>query len=383
MKVFGISNISFLSLHCLLPVLMAVTLIGCNPDDEEKRQIDYALLDEIELELQLRITDSEDFVASNLNGFYATKDGSLLITERSGPGIHQFKTDGDYVKRVAREGRGPGELSPWFHSHFNGVTLIATNNPGYNSTIFQQDEEGIFQYVKTVSQRYPGSFIGFRDNENLNSFYSSENKAMQSLQVPSEFTNANIHIIDFKNDTVAVRDSINSIRVHSDFIEDLDGRGIRITTLPYRYSDTFQSLPNGQFLIARPGEKIINIYNRELNIDHSLRVDVLDRPVGSEDLDYHLGDYDASTQQKMRELIRDVKPAFMEVKMDDSNRFWLWTDETERGREYVIFDYEGHPIGKVYLPSNEKIEMISENRLYVISEPEDDIPSAIVYRVDI
>lgn len=383
MKVCGISNIPSIFLHCLLPILMAGTLIGCNPDDDEKRQIDYASLDEIELQLQLSIADSDDFIASNLNGFYATKDGSLLITERSGPGIHQFNSDGDYIKRVARDGRGPGELSPWFHSHFNGVTLIATNNPGYNSAIFQQDEEGIFQYVRTRSQRYPGSFEGFRDNEVLNSFYTSENKAMQSLQVPSEFTNANIHIIDLKDDTVAVEDSISSLRIHSDFIEALDGRGIRITTLPYRYSDTFQPLPKGQFLIARPEEKTINIYNRELNIDHSVKVDVLDRPIDSEDLEFHIGDHDAATQQKMRELIRDVKPTFMEVFMDDSNRFWLWTDENERGREYVILDYEGQPIGKVYLSSGEKIEMISENQLYVISEPEDDIPSAIVYRVDI
>ncbi|HET8865162.1 MAG TPA: hypothetical protein VFM80_05645 [Gracilimonas sp.] len=377
------SNISFKTLYYLVPALLVIILISCNPENEEIQKIDYASLDEIELELELKITDSENFAASNLNGFYATKDGNLLITERSGPGIHQFNSEGDYVKRVARDGRGPGELSPWFHSHFNGETLIATNNPGYNAAIFQQDEDGIFQYVKAMNQRYPGSFYGFRAENDLNSFYSSENKAMQSLQVPPEFTYSNIHIIDLKNDTVAVRDSINSLRVHSDFVEDLDGRGIRITKLPYRYSDTFQPLPGGKFLIARPEKGTINIYNSELNIEHELELNVSDRLVSSEDLEYHIGDYDASTQEKMSELISDIKPPFMDVKMDDSNRFWLWTDETERGLEYVILSYEGEPLGKVYLPSGEKIEIISDNRLFVISEPDDDIPSAIVYRVDI
>ncbi|MEX0597107.1 MAG: hypothetical protein WD512_11460 [Candidatus Paceibacterota bacterium] len=377
------THLSFKTISIFAPLLLVITLVSCSPKDEEKSNIDYASIDEIDLEVELRITESENFIASNLNGFYAAKDGDLLITERSGTGIHQFNSHGEYVKRIARDGRGSGELSPWFHSHFNGNTLIATNNPGYISTIFQPDEEGIFQYKRTINQRYPGSFKGFRTEENLISFYTSENKAMQSLQVPAEFTSSNIHIIDLKNDTIAVTDSINSLQVHSDLIEEFNGGGIRITTLPYRYSDTFQPLPTRRFLIARPDKQTITIYNSELNIEHELKLSVSERLVSSEDLEYHLSDHDASAQQKMRELIRDVKPAFMDVKMDDSNRFWLWTDETEKGLEYVILSYEGQPIGKVYLSTGEKIEMISENRLYVIREPDDDIPSAIVYSVDI
>lgn len=369
---------------CVTCLFLSFTLTACTGETSESEKLDYSAIPLLGLTIQAEISESENFIPANLNGFFIADNGDLLITQRSSPSIHQFSQDGDYIKQVARDGSGPGELSNWFNPRFDGHTLTASNNPGQNFTLFEPGADGIYEYSTSINVRYPGSFAGIRgQNENI-SFYTNENKELQRLGVPDEFTTSYIHIFTVSNrEEISARDSVLALQNHSHYIESFDGGGIRIQYLPYRYTDTFQPLPEQRLLVARPDSQLIRILNADFETEHQLQLNVQNREITATDLDYHIGDHSTSAQREMRELIKDIKPPFMDVYMDDSKRFWLQVDEAEYGTEYVILEYNGAPLGRLKLPQHQSLEMVRGNQLYVLNQPYDDVPAAIVYHVEI
>lgn len=106
-----------------------------------------------------------------------------------------------------------------------------------------------------------------------------------------------------------------------------------------------------------------------------------DRLVTEEDMEYYFPDISSGERRDRRELIRDVKPPFTRVLLDDNNRFWLQIDETEDGIEYVVLNYEGDPLGRVMLPSESQLHAVRNNKLYLVDrDPETRID---VYSVEL
>lgn len=366
----------------LILLLFATALVNCNANKQNPDKLHYDSLQLLELTKEVEITETKDFIAVYLNGFFVAEDGHLLLAERTPPSLHQFTPDGSYSRQVARDGRGPGELTSGFQSTLRGNALITSNNPGHMTTIFKQEENGDFHFSESLNYEYPGSFRGFRSSDNYNLFYVSENAGLQTFAAPDEFTTARIHAVEVINDSMSVKESIYSLAVHSAYM-DISENSISIYTLPYRYTDPFKPLDDGRALTARADSQIVRILDKDFKIEHEIHLNVANRDVTTEDLDFHIGQIDNPVQQKMRELIKDSKPAFMDIQLDDSNRFWLWTDDSGSGREYVVLDYFGDPLGKVLLPQHQQIEMVKGNRLYVLNRPHDDAHTAVVYHVDI
>ncbi|NGP90232.1 hypothetical protein [Fodinibius halophilus] len=371
----GLLNIS-------LFILSSAILYSCTADSPEQERLDYSSVPIIDITKKLEISESENLILSNPVRFYATENNHLLIAERSSPGIHQFNEKGEYIEQIARSGRGPGELSGWYYPHFNGSILAASNNPGYIISVYQQESDGIYHHTKNLNVEYPGEFKDIKGLDPV-SFYLLENKSTQQLQAPDEFTEGYIHLVEALDDSLVVTDSIISLQHHSDYIYEFPSGGIREYDLPYRFSDVFKSIPNGKTLIARPDNQVIRIRNSDFKVEHELHLNISEKPVSENSLEFHLAGYDSETRKNMEELIRENKPAFMDVFLDDQNRFWLWTDETEAGNEYIILSYDGEPLGKLVLPNAQKITMVQKDQFYVLNKPENDAPSAIVYSFDL
>lgn len=367
-------------LSVFLFIIITTILYSCTESSSAEEQLEYNSVPNIEVIKKLEINESDDYILSNPVGFYATEDNQLLIAERSSPGIHQFNEKGDYIEQIARSGRGPGELSGWYYPHFNGTILAASNNPGHIISLYQPESDGIYRHTKNLNVEYPGTFKGIKEIDPV-SFYVLENKSTQQLKAPDEFTEGYIHFVEVLDDSIAVADSVISLQHHSDYIYEFPGGGIREYDLPYRFSDVFKSIPNGKTLIARPDSQVIRIRNSDFKVEHELNLNISERPVTENNLEFHLSDYDSETRQKMEELIREYKPAFMDVFLDNQNRFWLWPDDSEAGNEYIILSHDGEPLGKLELPNAQKITMVKEDQFYVLNDLENSAPSAIVYNL--
>lgn len=358
---------------CLLLIIFSMIIFtGCTSEEPQKEALDYDAIPLIELQEEFSITESENYIPAWIDGMFLTDSGDLLVSERAEKAIHQFDTLGNYIAQVARSGRGPGELSQNANPHFNGQILVMSNNNGM-LTEYRPNDEGIYEYSTDHTFRLPGVLRGIHSIDDFSVFYVSVDSARVPFgTIPPEFTTEFIHLVQVVGDSLEVEEEILSLKKHSAYVQITDGgNSMLYNSLPYRYSDYLTPLPGKRFMVKRPSKSVIQIYGENLDLEYELKLNVKDRLVTEADMDYHFPDLNHSERRDRRELIRDVKPPFSGVLLDNKNRFWLQTDANESGREYVVLSYEGDPLGRVMLPSESVLHEVYNDKLYLVNrEPE-------------
>lgn len=358
---------------CLLFIIFSVVIFtGCESEKPQKEALDYDTIPIIKLEKEFSITESEEYIPAWITRMFVTEDGGILISERMEKSILQFDSLGNYVAQVARPGRGPGELSRNANAHFNGKILVMSNNNGM-LTEYRPNDEGIYEYYTDHTFRLPGPLRGIHSTEDFSVFYVSVDSARVPFgTIPPEFTTDFIQLVEVEGDSLRVEEEVLSLKKHSTYVEITEGgNAMHYYSLPYRFSDDLIPLPGKRFMVQRPSSSTIQVYDEKLDLEHELKLNVKDRLVTEADMEYHFPDASHSERRDRRELIKDVKPPFTEVLLDNKNRFWLQTDETESGREYVVLSYEGDPLGRVMLSSESILQAVYNDKLYLLNlEPE-------------
>ena len=369
------------SLHFLI---IAILLTSCSTEKNQKNQLDYSMIPLIELQKKFSITESEEYIPGQITNVMVTEDGHILVLQRREKSIHQFDSLGNHRTRVAGPGRGPGELSRNANPHFTGKFLIMSNNNGM-FTEYRPNEEGIFEYRTDYLFRLPvqGYLTGIRSEDDFSEFYVNvDSVRIPFLTLPPEFTTDFIHLVRMDSDSIEVQEKILSLKRHSAYVEITDGgSSMTYNYLPYRYTEYFSPLPGGKLMVSRPLRSVIQVYDENFGLEHEVKLNVKDRPVRDEDFEYHFADLSSFDLNKRKKVFRDTKPPFMQVLLDDQNHFWLLTDETEEGKEYVILNYEGKPLGRVLTPAKSNLHAIRDGILYFINNEGES--SVDVYEVDI
>lgn len=362
-----------LTLHdqkfCLLFVIFSLSVFtSCSSEKPQEELLDYDSIPLIELKNEFSITESEEYIPAWIERIMVTDNGDILVSERTEKAIHQFDSLGNYIAQVARAGRGPGELSQNANPHFNGKLLIMSNNNGM-LTEYRANNEGIYEYSADHTFRLPGVLRGIHSTEDFSAFYVSVDSVQIPFgTIPPEFTTDFIHLVRVVEDSLQLEKEVLSLKNHSAYIEVTDGGNtMQYRFLPYRYSDYLIPLPEKRFLVQRPLSSSIQVYDENLDLKHELKLNVKDRLITEADMEYHFPDVSHAGRRDRRELIRDVKPPFTQVKLDNKDRFWLHTDETEAGKEYVVLNYEGEPLGRVLLPSGSQLHDIHNDKLYLVN----------------
>lgn len=248
-----------------------------------------------------------------------------------------------------------------------------SNNNGM-LTEYQQNDAGIFEYKVDHNFRLPGPMQGIRSaNDKLSAFYVKVDSVRTPFgTIPPEFTTDFVHLVRIVADSLLVEEKILSLRKHSYYIEITDGgNSMTYSSLPYRYSDYFHPLTDKFLLVKRPSKSVIQIYDENMRLFHELKLNIKERLITENDMEYHFSENSQAERRDRRALIKDIKTPFTGVMMDDQKRFWLLTDKTENGNEYVILSYEGTPLGRFFLPSNSILHAVKNGKLYLINNEEE------------
>lgn len=353
----------------LILFIFSLFLLSCSTKSDQQNAIDYSEIPISEIQKEFSITESENYIPAQITRVMVSDDGQILVSQRPEKSIHQFDSLGNYITQVAGPGRGPGELSQYANAHFNGKILVMSNNNNM-LTEFRPNEENIFEYRTDHRFRLPGPMRGIRSLNNFSAFYVKVDSARTPFgRIPPEFTTDFIHLVQITGDSLQIEEKILSLEKHSHYVELTDGgNSMTYSFLPYRYSDKFSPLPDKQVLVQRPRNSLIQVYDGNMTLDHELNLNVKDRLVTEKDMEYHFPEIRQSERRKRRTLIKDVKPPFTQVLMDSQEQFWLLTDETENGKEYVIMSYEGEPVGRIQLPKNSTMHTIKDEKLYLTND---------------
>lgn len=364
--------------HQVLLVTSLIFCLSCSTESGKQNEIDYSKVPITNTQKEFSIEESENYIPAQISRVMVSNSGQILVSQRPGKTIHQFDSLGNYVRQVAGPGQGPGELSQHANAHFNGKILLMSNNHGI-LTEFRQNDNGIFEYKTDHNFRLPGPMRGIRSSNDFRSLYVSVDSVRTPFgKIPPEYTTDFVHIVRITNDSLQVEKKVLSLRKHSHYVEISDGgNAMRHSYLPHRYSDKFNPLPDKRVLVQRPQKALIQIYDKSMTPDYELKLDIKDRLVTQEDMEYHFPEISSSERQKRRTLIKDVKPPFTRVRMDGQKNFWLLTDHTKDGKEWVILSYKGKPLGRLLLPESSTLHTVKDGKLYFTNNK--DEPTIEVY----
>ena len=366
----------------IFPLLFILCFFNnCTSDKADNDILDYSTISLSSMEMEFSITESESYLPAQLTRVMVNEEGYILVTQRAPKSIHQFDSLGNYMAQIARPGRGPGELSQYANPHFRGNILFMSNNNGM-ITEYRQNDLNLFEHHTDHNYRLPGPLSGVRSPNGFQEFYVSEDSVDYPFTViPPEFTTDLIHLVKVTDDSLQIQEQVLSIQKHSYYLElTNNGNTMSHYFLPYRYSDYLNVLPGEKTLVLRPSSSAIEIYDKEFNLEHKVVLNIKERKVTEKDMEYHFPENTSSEKRDRRSLIKDVKPPFTRVLMDNKDRFWLFTDETEAGKEYVILNYSGQAIGRILFPSHLLLNTIRDDRIYLINR---ENPSVDVYSIKV
>ncbi len=353
---------------------------ACTADNDDTGFIDYAELNIIDVELDLEIGESEQFIPGRLKDLVVFPDGTMLVSDQSRVAIEHFTAEGEYVGNVAREGGGPGELPASFSIMGFGLDTLLVIHQGGRKDYYVRGKDGLFAHTRGVITE-PGqrqfSVAGRRSGSEYFAITPDPGFTSNLTSDYEEYYNEFLVITDEQGHIL--RDSLHMFKTPSPYIQvtKMDGaiRSIDIFSnppFPYRSQDRFLVMKDGYYMIARVDSSAFFIYNSKNELEQSIHLNVTPRPVERSDLEMY--------EQSFRQLAPDVKPPFLNVWLS-KEKIMLHTDSDEEDKEFVLLNFEGEILGKFLLPDIDEIQHISDKRIYTIHKDPDAGDSIRIYRL--
>lgn len=353
--------------NILMILLITGIFTACNTPANPD-QIDYANLKTLELQVTQEITESEDFLPGNLREVIVDSDDNILVSDWANNSITQFDADGNFVATVTESGRGPGELSNYFVMRQLSNDTLLVQQRSMEQEYFAKSGDGNYRFVRAVSPDRSSIFrkevLGYKTDT---THYAKVTTTLESMQQAAKNENEykNVVLAETSLSGKILTDSLQMLKEGTRHISETK-RGYRMQQIPYRYDDQLVILDNG-ILIARPDSNSIYRYNDEQQLQQRIPFNVKPRPVTEEDLDYVMEDLDNKLRSELEERIADSKPPYLNVWATDRH-IWLKTSGGEDGKQVVVLDFDGNPVGKFLLPEVDSIEAVRENYIYTIHD---------------
>lgn len=376
-------------------VIICLLFFSCERGSETQYDINYDHLNEISLDLIFEVEPSEKYFPGELREMLVMKDGTLIVSDLRKGTIDQLNSEGIYVATVAEQGEGPGELPSFFSIFRKGDSSFGVwNNQNRQLDFFIQDKRGVYIYDESVAgqsahhQRL--EVIGHHYDDYYFALTGKPDWEFISHDNP-DYRKTPVSLIDRSLNIVT--DSKYTLQFPNNLFGDPDQFTSRVTmnglaflgVPPFRYRDRFKILNDGRYIIAEPkaDRALFVIYGQNHDIRQHLDVGITPRYVEQEDLDHALSaESDRNVIRVLEDRVDNQKPVFLNFW---SSKYYLWlhTDTVETGKQFVVLDLEGKPIGAFYLEEHEELQVAEDNRLYILNKNPEKGHTIRVYDVDL
>ncbi|MCH8550043.1 MAG: hypothetical protein LAT80_14320, partial [Balneolaceae bacterium] len=159
-------------------------------------------------------------------------------------------------------------------------------------------------------------------------------------------------------------------------------------TPPYRYRDRLRIMNGGRYIIGQPraDQADFLIHDEDHNVIQHLEVDIVPRNVEHDDLNHAFRQLSEREDQNIRRELEgrvdDQKPAFLNF-LTSNDHLWLYTDSGQSGKQFVVLDLEGDPLGKFYLEEHEVLQVAEDDRIYLLNRDPELGHTIRVYQVQL
>lgn len=358
--------------YFFLLTFASLVLLNCSEGNQAKttQEIDYASLKTLNFTTELEIGESADFLPGTLTSLVVTSSGDIVVADRGNVSVEQFDAQGNYRGRVASEGKGPGEVSGFFDLKDLGNDTVLVNFTTGGISKFGADSEGLFKFVSDEKLEKDASSFSIVSELKPGKYLASKRLVIRDitryLQNMDDYRTNTFGIIN-ANGTIA-NDSLFNLKKSSPHITQAGG-GFSINSVPYRFTDAISFFDNGTYLIARVDSGFAKIYDHNYTVQKTIQLNIKEREITDTDLEYALRDVDGKTKSDIAQRVGDTKPPYTTI-WTSTSKIWLLTDLNENGREIVVLDLDGNPLGKFMLSIEDNIQHIEGNYIYSIYKSE-------------
>lgn len=359
---------------------------SCNQPSDSENTIDYNELDELPVELEHEISETENFLPANLSDLFVDSEGNILVADVGSNTIEQFDAEGNYIATVAEEGGGPGELDQYFNMYGLGPDTLAVRQQSMERAYFAQNEEGIYEYVRSHN---PGeqrdrlrslSVVGAHTDTSFFAEIRHSYSDIQEARKNNTDYRENAGVIVTSNHEV-VEDSVHMLKKPVGHISEING-GFMVNTIPYRGSDKLVALDENRYLLARPDSSAFFVYNADHEQEKRIPFSVEERPVTSEDIDYAFRNMESEIPAEVEDRIFDEKPPYLDVWATDEY-ILLHTDNTKEGKQMVAVGLDGNPRGAFWLDEDDDIQHVEDSHLYTLHQDSEAGHTIRRYEIDL
>ena len=316
--------------------------------------------------------------------------GQLFVTDRGIAGIRVFSNTGALIQRVGRAGDGPGEFQSTplvrvgpkdtvytLDAEATRLTVFAPNNFRPVETIDISDTQTFDAKFQTF--QFARNLIGVVEGGFLVQYRDAKIPLMSDMNAPEHTV---LKLLNRNGDVSA--DTLVKMLDRDRVYAQTRDQSPMMANIPFG-RDAFIALSLDNLLYYGRNDAIeIQVQSIDGTTSRSVRVPHDPVPVTEDERLRWVSAYPAGTQDEMRSVLPDTRPAYEVLLLDDSERIWLKLSAQEGALKarWIVVNLEGRIQATTILPPPVWLKAIAGNRaIGTSSDEEQGDPLVVAYEI--
>jgi len=361
--------------------------VSCTRSSKDLKKINLEDIKTVKNDLITVIGQNDETKFGHLRDIVLLSEGNLLISDWDKLTIEQFSDEGEKIGKIAKRGRGPGELSDFFLLFDGGNDTLIVRHRGMTQQLdfFGRSANGVYKYERSfIKNRYNNRHVSFIGAISESEYLATAGWSTRNYHsVVSDYSESNHTPVVIADKTEKIiRDSLHIIKTINPLVEFEEGSMFVIGIPPFQYRDRLRLLEDGRYIIARPDSSALYLYSKNHSLLKIIELNVRERFVTKNDLGYTLKEFDSKYHNDLKARVPVIKPPFLNIWFS-SDYILMHTDINEKGKEMILLTMDAMPAGKFYMSEYDEVRYFRDNRIYALHKNPVVGHSVRIYKVSI
>ncbi|MBD3616999.1 MAG: 6-bladed beta-propeller [Gracilimonas sp.] len=356
--------------------LVVFLCVGCEGQEDQKANLSPNSFTSLSMETVFEFTESEEVAFRTISSIKTDNHGNILVLDFWQPYLYMFDKEGNFLEKIGREGRGPGEFEQISSFLVDRENLWVIDSSSLKIEKFEYSDD-TYIHIKTIplgSDELAGKILGKIDRGFL--ILKSFTLTAGSKENPT------VHLVTSIDENGEIlRDSIVSVPIAE-----------QMTLQAGENKLIGNKLFGNESLLAFNGiNYIYTLWTNSLSIE-SYSIDGLHKHAFSHVIQpvYITGVEKDSISSKyglyrsdLRRKMPNVKPVVNDLLIDDNQRIWVELFTSGLGHAWFGFTKNGEALYKIEIPKKgAELQEIVGNRVIWNYQNEEGAPTFIVSKID-
>ena len=354
-------------------------LTGCSSEPEVEIPKQFEELDkltvikkdaqpthEIDFAQEVSFGETEDVIIGGIMDVTVDEQGRVFIADGDQNAIHIYEPNGDYIRKIGKEGKGPGEFTMVSLLRHDDNQLYALDMRQRRINVFNLESLD-FSHAISLSQEGDGreelssatpNAYYIRDNGNLMVSYE---ESLAAEREGDDERSRLYYLMDQEGNIIS--DKVLEQQTHA-FIMDQSGGRRLFMTAPYARRPNLATGPGDEIYTNWSEHFLVKQYNADGEYQQAIYY-----PYSQSSLDISnvVKEFEG---KRFKDLLRnadnpDTWPAVNSLMVDGQGRMWVstYTDDDSIYQWWVISE-DGELLAQFDWPKEERIEAVENGKLF-------------------